>query len=188
MVMAVVGALLTSLTIAREWERGTMEQLISTPVSKLEIQIGKLFPYFLIGMADTAFCSGIAVWWFDVPFRGRWIVLFGSSAMFLLVVLSLGYYISVTAKSQVGANQIAMLVTFLPTYLLSGFIFPIDQMPVIVQWITRILPGRYYVSIVRNVFLKGTEVQLLAGDLIALGIIAAALLALSTRSFQKRLQ
>ena len=188
MVMAVVGALLTSLTIAREWERGTMEHLISTPVSKLEIQIGKLFPYFLIGMADTAFCSGIAVWWFDVPFRGRWIVLFGSSAMFLLVVLSLGYYISVTAKSQVGANQIAMLVTFLPTYLLSGFIFPIDQMPVIVQWITRILPGRYYVSIVRNVFLKGTEVQLLAGDLIALGIIAAALLALSTRSFQKRLQ
>jgi len=188
LVMAVVGAFLTSLTIAREWERGTMEQLISTPVGKLEIQIGKLTPYFALGMIDTVVCAGMSVWWFHVPFRGRWSVLFGSSAMFLLVVLSLGYYISVTAKSQVGANQMAMLATFLPTFLLSGFIFPIDQMPVIVQWITRILPGRYYVSIVRNVFLKGTPVALLAGDLTALGIIAAVLIVLATRSFHKRLQ
>lgn len=188
LVMAVVGAFLTSLTIAREWERGTMEQLISTPVGKLEIQIGKLTPYFAIGMIDTVVCAGMSVWWFRVPFRGSWGVLFGSSAMFLLVVLSLGYYISVTAKSQVGANQMAMLATFLPTFLLSGFIFPIDQMPIVVQWITRILPGRYYVSIVRNVFLKGTPVTLLAGDLTALGIIAAVLIVLATHSFQKRLQ
>jgi ABC-2 type transport system permease protein len=188
MVMAVVGALLTSLTIAREWERGTMEQLISTPVGKLEIQIGKLAPYFALGMIDTVLCAGMSVWWFHVPFRGRWSVLFASSAMFLLVVLSLGYYISVTAKSQVGANQMAMLATFLPTFLLSGFIFPVDQMPVVVQWITRILPGRYYVSIVRNVFLKGTPVALLAGDLTGLAIIAAVLIVLATRSFQKRLQ
>ena len=188
LVMAVVGALLTSLTIAREWERGTMEQLISTPVGKLEIQIGKLIPYFALGMIDTAVCAGMSVWWFHVPFRGSWIVLFGSSAMFLLVVLSLGYYISVTAKSQVGANQMAMLATFLPTFLLSGFIFPIDQMPVAVQWITRILPGRYYVSIVRNVFLKGTPVALLAPDLTSLAIIAAVLIVLATRAFHKRLQ
>jgi ABC-2 type transport system permease protein len=188
LVMAVVGALLTSLTIAREWERGTMEQLISTPVGKLEIQIGKLAPYFALGMIDTALCAGMSVWWFHVPFRGRWSVLFGSSAMFMLVVLSLGYYISVTAKSQVGANQMAMLATFLPTFLLSGVIFPIDQMPVIVQWITRVLPGRYYVSIVRNVFLKGTPVALLAGDLTSLAIIAAVLIVLATRSFHKRLQ
>lgn len=188
LVMAVVGALLTSLTIAREWERGTMEQLISTPVGKLEIQIGKLIPYFILGMIDTIVCAVVSVWWFHVPFRGSWTVLFGSSAMFLLVVLSLGYYISVTAKSQVGANQMAMLATFLPTFLLSGFIFPIDQMPVAVQWITRILPGRYYVSIVRNVFLKGTPVALLAGDLTSLAIIAAMLIVLATRSFHKRLQ
>jgi ABC-2 type transport system permease protein len=188
LVMAVVGALLTSLTIAREWERGTMEQLISTPVGKLEIQIGKLIPYFILGMIDTVVCAVMSVWWFHVPFRGSWTVLFGSSAMFLLVVLSLGYYISVTAKSQVGANQMAMLATFLPTYLLSGFIFPIDQMPVAVQWITRILPGRYYVSIVRNVFLKGTPVALLAPDLMSLAIIAAVLIVLATRSFHKRLQ
>jgi drug efflux transport system permease protein len=187
LVMAVVGAFLTSLTIAREWERGTMEQLISTPVGKLEIQIGKLFPYFVIGMADTALCAGAALWWFGVPFRGSWLVFFGCSMLFLVVVLSLGYFISVTAKSQLGACQVALLATFLPTFLLSGFIFPIDQMPVIVQWVTAVLPARYYVSILRNVFLKGTEVQLLGGHIAALGIIAVVLVALATRSFQKRL-
>jgi ABC-2 type transport system permease protein len=186
-VMAVVGAFLTSLTIAREWERGTMEQLISTPVGKLEIQIGKLFPYFGIGITDTAICAGTAVWWFDVPFRGSWIVLFACSMLFLMVVLSLGYYISVTAKSQLGACQMALLATFLPTFLLSGFIFPIDQMPLIVQWVSAVLPARYYVSILRNVFLKGSEIRLLAGDIAALAAIAVVLVALSTRAFKKRL-
>ena len=187
-VMAVVGAFLTSLTIAREWERGTMEQLISTPIGKLEIQIGKLAPYFAIGMMDTAVCAGVAVWWFDVPFRGSWTVLFGCSMLFLVVVLSLGYLISVIAKSQLGASQMAMLATFLPTFLLSGFIFPIDQMPVVVQWITRVLPARYYVFILRNVFLKGTEIRLMAGQFAALGIIAVVLVALATRAFHKRLE
>lgn len=186
-VMAVVGAFLTSLTIAREWERGTMEQLISTPVGKLEIQIGKLFPYFLIGITDTAICAGTAVWWFDVPFRGSWAVLFACSMLFLTVVLSLGYYISVTAKSQLGACQMALLATFLPTFLLSGFIFPIDQMPLIVQWVTAVLPARYYVSILRNVFLKGSEIRLLTGDIAALAAIAVVLVALSTQAFKKRL-
>ena len=188
MVMAVVGAFLTSLTIAREWERGTMEQLIATPVRKLEIQMGKLIPYFVIGMMDTALCAGAAVWWFGVPFRGSWTVLFACSALFLIVVLSLGYLFSVTAKSQLAASQLALLVTLLPTFLLSGFIFPIDQMPVVVQWITRILPARYYVSILRNVFLKGTPVRMLAGNIIALGIIAALLIIRATRAFQKRLE
>lgn len=187
-VMAVMGGFLTSLTIAREWERGTMEQLISTPVGKLEIQIGKLVPYFAIGMIDTAVCAGVGLWWFGVPFRGRWSVLFGSSALFLVVVLSLGYYISVAVKSQLGASQMAMLATFLPTFLLSGFIFPIDQMPVIVQWITLVLPARYYVDILRNVFLKGTETALMARHLTALSIIALVLITLATRSFQKRLE
>jgi ABC-2 type transport system permease protein len=188
MVMAVVGAFLTSLTVAREWERGTMEQLIATPVSKLEIQIGKLIPYFVIGMIDTALCAGAAVWWFDVPFRGSWTVLLVCSALFLIVVLALGYFFSVTAKSQLGASQLALLVTLLPTFLLSGFIFPIDQMPVVVQWITRILPARYYVSILRNVFLKGTPVRLMAGEVVALAIIAAVLITLATRAFHKRLE
>ena len=188
MVMAVVGAFLTSLTIAREWERGTMEQLISTPIGKLEIQIGKLTPYFVIGMTDTAVCAGVAVWWFEVPFRGNWTVLFGCSVLFLAVVLSLGYLMSVTAKSQLGASQLAMLGTFLPTFLLSGFLFPIEQMPVVVQWITRVLPARYYVFILRNVFLKGTAIRLMAGQLTALAIIAVVLVTLATRAFHKRLE
>src|ERR1019366_2630478 len=187
LVMAVVGSFLTSLTIAREWERGTMEQLIATPIAPFEIQIGKLIPYFVIGMMDTALCAIAAIWWFHVPFRGSWKLLFGCSALFLLVVLSLGYLFSVTAKSQLGASQLALLVTLLPTFLLSGFIFPIDQMPVVVQWITRILPARYYVSILRNVFLKGSEVQLLAGDITALSAIAVVLVVFATRAFQKRL-
>jgi ABC-2 type transport system permease protein len=188
MVMAVVGAFLTSLTIAREWERGTMEQLIATPVTKLEIQIGKLVPYFVIGMMDTALCAGAAVWWFGVPFRGSWTVLFACSALFLIVVLSVGYFFSVTAKSQLGASQLALLVTMLPTFLLSGFIFPIDQMPVFVQWITRIMPARYYVSILRSVFLKGSAMRFLTGDIVALGMIAAFLIIMATRAFQKRLE
>jgi drug efflux transport system permease protein len=188
LVMVVIGAFLTSLTIAREWERGTMEQLISTPVGKLEIQIGKLVPYFVIGMADTGLCAGAAVWWFGVPFRGSWAVLFGCSMLFLITVLSLGYFISVVGKSQLAASQLALLATFLPAFLLSGFIFPIDQMPVVVQWITRILPARYYVSILRNVFLKGTSVAVMSGQLLALGIIALVLVVLSTTAFHKRLQ
>jgi ABC-2 type transport system permease protein len=188
LVMAVVGAFLTSLTIAREWERGTMEQLISTPVGALEIQIGKLIPYFLIGMADTAVCAALGVWWFGVPFRGSWTVLFGSSALFLIVVLSLGYWMSVTAKSQLAASQMALVATFLPTFLLSGFLFPIDQMPVIVQGITRVLPARYYVTILRNVFLKGTPISLFASQISALGIYALILVTMATRAFHKRLE
>ncbi len=188
LVMAVVGAFLTSLTIAREWERGTMEQLISTPVGKLEIEIGKLGPYFVIGMLDTALCAGMGVYWFGVPFRGSWALMFGCSMLFLIVVLALGYLISVVAKSQLAASQLALITTFLPAFLLSGFVFPIEQMPIVVQWITRILPARYYVSILRNVFLKGTPAGLMAGQVAALAIIAVVAITLATRAFQKRLE
>jgi len=188
LVMAVVGAFLTSLTIAREWERGTLEQLISTPVAPLEIQIGKLIPYFVIGMADTAVCAVASVRWFGVPFRGSWVVMFGCSALFLTVVLSLGYFISVTTKSQLGASQVAMLATFLPTFLLSGFIFPIDQMPVVVQVIARLLPACYFVEILRSVFLKGTPVTMILTQITALAIYASVLVALATRAFHKRLE
>ncbi|MDR3674637.1 MAG: ABC transporter permease [Acidobacteriota bacterium] len=188
LVMAVVGAFLTSLTIAREWERGTMEQLISTPVGKLEIEIGKLAPYFVIGMFDTALCAGMGVWWFGVPFRGSWTLMFGCSMLFLIVVLALGYLISVVAKSQLAASQLALLTTFLPAFLLSGFVFPIEQMPTVVQWITRVLPARYYVSILRNVFLKGTPASLMAGQVTALAIIALVAITLATRAFRKRLE
>jgi ABC-2 type transport system permease protein len=188
LVMSVIGAFLTSLTIAREWERGTMEQLISTPVSAMEIMVGKLAPYFVLGMFDVMICALIAIYWFRVPFRGSFVTLLVSSAMFMVVVLSLGFFISVLAKNQFAASQIALLATFLPAFLLSGFLFAIEQMPVVLQWITRILPARYYVSVLKKIFLKGTPAALLYADLVPLAVFTLALALLATRSFHKRLE
>jgi ABC-2 type transport system permease protein len=187
LVMSVIGAFLTSLTIAREWERGTMEQLISTPVTLAEIMLGKLLPYFAIGMFDVILCALIAIHWFHVPFRGSFVTLLVSSAMFMVVVLSLGFFISVIAKSQFAASQIALLITFLPAFLLSGFLFAIEQMPVVLQWITRILPARYYVSVLKKIFLKGTPTAMLYADLVPLAVFAIVLALLATRAFHKRL-
>jgi ABC-2 type transport system permease protein len=187
LVMSVIGAFLTSLTIAREWERGTMEQLVSTPVTPLEIMLGKLAPYFIIGMFDVVVCALLALYWFHVPFRGSFVALLISSALFMVVVLALGFFISVVAKNQLAASQIALLATFLPAFLLSGFLYAIEQMPVILQWITRILPARYYVSLLKKIFLKGTATSLLYADLIPLTIFALVLTVLATRSFHKRL-
>ena len=186
-IMAVIGAFLTSLTIAREWERGSMEQLISTPVTPLELMVGKLMPYFVIGLLDTALCAGMAIWWFQVPFRGQWSVFFLSCTLFLIVVLSMGYVVSVVAKSQLAASQTALIATFLPAFLLSGFIYPIDQMPVVIQLITHLIPARYFMTIIRDVFLKGTSIPLLLNDLLALAIFAILLTVLATRAFHKKL-
>jgi ABC-2 type transport system permease protein len=187
LVMSVIGSFLTSLTIAREWERGTMEQLVSTPVTPFEIMLGKLVPYFTIGMFDVIVCALIAVHWFHVPFRGSFLTLLVSSALFMVVVLSLGFFISVIAKNQLAASQIALLVTFLPAFLLSGFLYAIEQMPVILQWITRILPARYYVSVLKKIFLKGTPTPLLYADLIPLTLFALVLALVATHAFHKRL-
>ena len=187
LVMSVIGAFLTSLTIAREWERGTMEQLISTPVTAMEIMLGKLAPYFVLGMFDTIISALVAIYWFQVPFRGSWVTLMGASALFMVVVLSLGFFISVLAKTQFAASQIALLITFLPAFLLSGFLFSIEQMPMVLQWITRILPARYYVSVLKKIFLKGTNAQMLLTDLIPLIVFALVLALVATHSFHKRL-
>jgi len=187
LVMSVIGSFLTSLTIAREWERGTMEQLVSTPVTPLEIMLGKLFPYFAIGMFDVVVCALIALYWFHVPFRGSFLALLLSSALFMIVVLSLGFFISVIAKNQLAASQIALLSTFLPAFLLSGFLYAIEQMPVVLQWITRILPARYYVDVLKKIFLKGTPMPLLYADLVPLTIFALGLALVATRTFHKRL-
>ena len=187
LVMSVIGAFLTSLTIAREWERGTMEQLVSTPVTPFEIMFGKLVPYFVIGMLDVIVCALIALFWFHVPFRGSFATLLFSSAMFMIVVLSLGFFISVITKNQLAASQVALLITFLPAFLLSGFLYAIEQMPVVLQGITRILPARYYVSVLKKIFLKGTPTALLYADLVPLAIFTLALGLLATRSFHKRL-
>jgi ABC-2 type transport system permease protein len=187
LVMSLVGALLSSLTIAREWERGTMEQLVSTPVAAREIIVGKLLPYFAIGLFDAALCVALAIGWFDVPFRGTFATLFVATALFLVVVLGIGFAISVAIPSQVGASSIAILVTLLPVNLLSGFAFPIDQMPAPIRAITYLVWGRYYVTILKAVFLKGSDLTALAGPLLAMAAYAAAAAAVAMRTFRKTL-
>jgi ABC-2 type transport system permease protein len=187
LVMSVIGAFLTSLTIAREWERGTMEQLVSTPVTAVEIMLGKLTPYFVIGLFDAGLCAIMAVFWFHVPFRGTVAALFMSSALFLVALLCLGFFISVVAKNQLAASQVALIATFLPAFLLSGFLFAIEQMPRVIQIITRIIPARYYVAALKKIFLKGTPAGMLYGDMIPLALFAVLMAFLATRVFHKRL-
>lgn len=187
LVMATVGAQLTSLTIAREWERGTMELLVSTPVTPIELMVGKLCPYFVVGLTDAAICLALAAGWFGVPFRGTVLTLFATTSLFLLVVLSIGYSLSVAIRSQVGASQVALIVTMLPTTLLSGFSFPIDQMPPAVQAITYLVSARYYVTILKGVFLKGATVAELAWPIAGLALYALVLVTIAARAFRKTL-
>ena len=187
MVLALVGAQLTSLTISREWERGTMELLISTPTTPMELLVGKITPYFVIGMLDAAFCLTLAVFWFAVPFRGALLTLFLTTSLFLIVVLGLGYLISAVIRSQIGASQVALLITLLPTSLLSGYTFPIDQMPKAVQAVTYLVHSRYYVTILKSVFLKGSGLDELALPISLLILYAGAVLFLAARAFRQRL-
>jgi ABC-2 type transport system permease protein len=187
LIMALVGALLTSLTLSREWERGTMELLISTPVTPIEVMLGKLIPYFVIGMLDAVSCLVFAVFWFHVPFRGTLFTLFFTTGLFLIVVLGVGFLISASIHSQIGATQIAVLVTLLPTTMLSGYAFPIDQMPGPVQAVTYIVFARYYVEVLKALFLKGSSLLELARPVGAMFVYAAAIAYLSSRAFKKRL-
>jgi ABC-2 type transport system permease protein len=188
LVMAVIGAFLASLTIAREWERGTMEQLISTPVKPLEVTLGKLLPYFAIGVGDTAICILIAMFWFRVPMRGSWLVLIVASMMFLLTVLMLGFWISAATKSQLLASQFSLLATLLPSFLLSGFGFPISQTPAVVRAMSYLVPARYYVMLLKNIFLKGAGIASQWQPLMALGLFAVLISFVAMRSFRKVLQ
>jgi ABC-2 type transport system permease protein len=186
-ILGLVGAQLTSLTISREWERGTMEQLISTPITALELMLGKLAPYFLIGLVDAAFCLCVAAFWFDVPFRGGLGTLMFTTALFTLVVLGIGYLVSVRIRSQLGASQIAVTLTLVPISLLSGYTFPIDQMPVPIQAVTLVVHARYFVTILRSVFLKGSTLTELAVPTLALVLYAAVVMWLAASGFRKRL-
>ena len=186
-ILALVGAQLTSLTVAREWERGTMEQLISTPVTPFDLMAGKLLPYFLIGAFDAAFCLLASMFWFGVPFHGGLGTLLLTTALFIIVVLAIGYLISVRVHSQVGASQVALLVTMLPTTLLSGYTFPIDQMPAPIRAISLLVYPRYYVTILRDLFLKGSSLGELIAPVFGLVVYAVAVLWLAARAFHKRL-
>ncbi len=185
LIMAVIGALLTSLTIAREWERGTMEQLIATPVKKLELILGKLLPYYLLVFLDVVLAMIVGVVIFQVPFRGSLPLFFFLSSLFLFVVLGQGFLISVIAKSQMLANQMALVSTFLPAFLLSGFMFSIANMPIPLQLVTLLVPARYFVTILHGLFLKGIGLRVLWVQMLALMLFVALVAALAYRRFSK---
>jgi len=187
-IMTLIGALLTAMVMAREWERGTMEALMVTPVTMGEVILGKLIPYFILGMGGLALSVAMAIWLFEVPLRGSPWVLFGASALFLLTALGMGLFISTIGRSQFVAGQIAIITTFLPAFLLSGFIFDIGSMPGVVQAITHVIAARYYVAILQTVFLAGNTWSVILPNVFALVVLAAIFLGLTQLKSRKRLE
>ncbi|OPY61256.1 MAG: Inner membrane transport permease YbhS [Syntrophorhabdaceae bacterium PtaU1.Bin034] len=186
-IMSVIISLLTSLTVAREWDRGTMEQLISTPVKPAELILGKLTPYFLIGLADTILSLVMSTILFKVPLRGSISLLLVISCIFLFGGLCFGILLSIVARNQLMASQAAMLTSFLPAFLLSGFIFSISNMPVPLQPITYVVPARYFVSCLKAIFLKGTGLRFLSVEIILLSLYAVAVFVLANKKLRKRI-
>jgi ABC-2 type transport system permease protein len=187
-IMMIIAAMLTSLTIAREWERGTMEQLAATPVTRLEVVIGKLLPYLAIGLVDVITISVAGVLLFHVPFRGSPALFLVLSTAYLIGVLGLGLFISAVAKSQLLATQMGMIITFLPSFLLSGFMFAIDAMPPVLRLLTYVVPARYFLVVTRGIFLKGVGVDVLFVQGLLMIAFGALGLALAVRVFKKELE
>jgi len=188
LVMVVVAAMLTSTTIAREWESGTMEQLISTPLTAPELIFGKVVPYFAIGMIDVALAVFIGRWVFDVPIVGNAGLLFALAALFLTGILFFGLLLSIRLKSQVLANQMAIITGFMPTLLLSGFVFAIENMPMPLQILTYIVPARYFIAILRGIYLKGIGLEILWLDAVFLGVYALIMIVAANRAFAFKLE
>lgn len=186
-IMMIIAAMLTSLTIAREWERGTMEQLASTPAHPVEIVLGKLLPYLAIGLLDVAVTSALGVWLFDVPFRGSALFLMGASTLFLTGALGLGMFISAATKSQLLATQLAMVATFLPAFLLSGFMYSIEVMPRAMRALTMLVPARYFVVVTRGIFLKGVGPGVLWAQGLLMLAFALVGVGLAVRVFRKEI-
>ncbi len=186
MIIMIIAALLTSICVAREWERGTMEQLISTPVKVPELVIGKLIPYFSIGFFDLIVGLIMARFLFHVPFRGSYPLLLILSSFFLIGALSQGILISVVARTQLMASQLASLTTLIPTLLLSGFIYPIFNMPKFIQAITYFIPARYYIIILRGLFLKASGLNDMWDEAVFLLLFAFMMLGLAVRKFKKK--
>ncbi len=186
-IMMIIAALLTSLTIAREWERGTMEQLISTPVRAGELIFGKFGPYFVIGMFDLLIAVLMGRFLFGVPMRGNVFLLFGLSALFLTGALALGIFISVVAKNQLMASQMAILTSFLPTFLLSGFTYEIFNMPPFVQALTYLIPARYFIIILRGIYLKNVGLEALWRPALLLFIFVVLSVSIAVKKFKKKI-
>ena len=164
-----------------------MEQLISTPVRGSELVLGKLVPYFVVGLLDMVLAVLLGQFLFQVPLRGNVALLFGVASIFLVGVLAMGMTISIVTKSQLLASQLAMTLTFLPSFLLSGFIFAILNMPKPIQWFTYLVPARYFITILKGIYLKGVGLEILAGDTALLVVFCVVIVAVANRKFKKKL-
>lgn len=187
-VMTIIGTMLTSLVVAREWERGTMEAVLSTPASVVEILIGKLLPYFVLGMLSTLVATALAVFVFDVPLRGSLAALLLLSAVFMVPALGQGLLISSVTRNQFLAAQIAMFSGFLPAFMLSGFLYEIDAMPAPIRVITLFVPARYFVSSLQTVFLAGDVWAVFLPNLLAMAAIGVFFFLLAKRATRKNLE
>ena len=187
LIITLIGAFMTSMVVAREWERGTFEALFVTPVRTSEILIGKTAPYFLIGFGGLLLCLGAARFLFDVPIRGSLTMLLTASMLYLLVSVASGLLVSSAFKSQFLASQIVLAVTFMPALMLSGFIYDLRNVPLAVRLISYIVPARYFVSLLQTLFLAGDVWSVIAPNVAILAIVAAVLLVLARRSTRKSL-
>lgn len=186
-IMSLIGTLLTALVVAREWEHGTMEALISTPIRVLEFIAGKITPYFFLGLGSMTLCLAISIIFFGVPFRGSFLVVYLSTSVFLFSALGQGLFISVTSKNQFLANQFAIMLGFLPAFVLSGFLFEIHSMPLYIQILSYVLPPRYLVSILQTTFLSGTIPYLIVINIIPMLLIAVTFIGLAIKNTRKSL-
>ncbi len=183
-IVLIITMVLSSMAVVREKEIGTMEQVIATPIRKSEFILGKTCPFILIGFVDVAMITAVAYFWFEVPIRGSLLLLFGGTALFLMSSLGFGLFISTISQTQQQAMMSAFFFIF-PTMLLSGFAFPIENMPEPVQWLTFINPLRYYLIIIRGVFLKGVGADILWPNLLGLFLIGACILMFAVQRFHK---
>lgn len=188
LVLMIITMTLTSLGIVKEKEIGTLEQLLVTPIKPYQLIVGKLIPFVIIGVFDMLIVLAVARFWFEVPLLGSLPLLFGLSGLFILTTLGLGLFISTIAKSQQQAMLIAQFFFFMPFMFLSGFSFPIDNMPMVIQWITYFIPLRYFLDIVRGIFLKGTSLGELWPQTLALFVFGVSILTLSVLRFRRRLE
>lgn len=186
-IMTLIGALLTALVVAREWERGTMEGIMVTPVARAEILLGKLVPYFVMGMGGMVLSTLMAVFMFGVPLRGSWVVLLAAAALFLLTALGMGLVVSVVARSQFVASMVAIITTFLPAFILSGFLFDIGSMPKFVQLLTHVVAAQYFVTMLQSIFLAGDVWPILLRSALGMSILCAVFLSIALLRFHKRL-
>lgn len=186
-IMTLIGSLLTALVVAREWERGTMEALMSTEVTISELILGKIFPYFVLGLISMAICVFVSVWYYGLPMRGSVFLLAAVSAIFLLCALFTGLLISTISKVQMIASQITLIVAFLPAYILSGFLFEISSMPLPIRLLTYLMPARYFVQSLQTLFMTGNVWSLILNNCAAMLIFALIIFAITIKKTVKRL-